>query len=388
MNISELVETKSLVVCCGSGGVGKTTTAAAIALEGARRGRKVLVLTIDPARRLANSLGVEELNNVERRVDPASLEAAGLDVKGELHALMLDPKATFDDLIRRLAGDGARARAILDNTVYHQLTSALAGTLEYTAVEKLHDLHGRGEYDLIVLDTPPTKNALDFLDAPGKLSSFLDERIIKWFIPEQDEDGTLRYRVVQKTGMMVWAILGRVFGDASLDEIGTFFASISGMTGAFRLRAVEIEKLLGSHETSFVIVTSGDPTVIDDALFFHRKIREHRMPFGGFVVNRLSPDTGPIEHGRVAEDVGTLPESIGKGPEVANLVRKMEESYTVLRRASALEGRTIERLRTSTGFQGFLARVPQFPYDIFDIPGLVLINRYLFGEGDLLAREA
>ncbi|MBW2261521.1 MAG: ArsA family ATPase [Deltaproteobacteria bacterium] len=388
MNLSELIEARSLVVCCGSGGVGKTTAAAAIALEGARRGRKVLVLTIDPARRLANSLGVEELNNVERRVDPARLEAAGIDVQGELHALMLDPKATFDELIKRLAGDGARAKVILENTVYHQLTSALAGTLEYMAVEKLYELHGKGVYDLIVLDTPPTKNALDFLDAPGKLSNFLDERVIKWFIPEQDEDGTLRYKVVQKTGKLVWSVLGRVFGDASLDEIGTFFASISGMTGAFRLRAVEIEKLLASSETSFIVVTSGDPTVIDDAMYFYRKIREHRMPFGGFVVNRLSPDTGPIEHGLVAADLGTLPENLREGPEVENLLRKMEEGYTILRKASAIEGRTIERLRTSTGFQGFIARVPQFAHDIFDIPGLVLINRYLFGEGDLLAREA
>jgi hypothetical protein len=183
-------------------------------------------------------------------------------------------------------------------------------------------------------------------------------------------------------------VLGRVFGDASLDEIGTFFAAIGGMTGAFRLRAVEIEKLLASRETSFVIVTSGDPTVVDDALYFYRKVREHRMPFGGFVVNRLSPDTGPIEHGRVAEDVDALPESIRSGPEVKKLVRKMEDGYSVLRRASALEARTIERLRTSTGFQGFVARVPQFAHDIFDIPGLVCINRYLFGEGDLLAREA
>lgn len=388
MTLTELTESRGLVVCCGSGGVGKTTAAAAIALEGARRGRRVLVLTIDPARRLANSLGVEELSNVERIVDPARFRAAGVEVEGELHALMLDPKATFDELIRRLAGDGTKARRILDNRIYHLLSSALAGTLEYTAVEKLYDLHRKGIYDLIVLDTPPTKNALDFLDAPGKLSGFLDERVLKWFMPEEDEDGKLRYRVVQRTGQMVWAILGRVFGDSFLDELGTFFASLHGMTGAFRVRAVEIEQLLASGETAFIIVTSGDPALIDDALFFYRKLREHRMPFGGFVVNRLSPDTGPIDHENVARDMGTLPQALRKGPEVENLVKKMEEGYTTLRRASELENRTIERLRSSTGFQGFVARVPQFAHDIFDIPGLVLINSYLFGEGDLLAKEA
>lgn len=388
MSLDELIETRNLIICCGSGGVGKTTTAAAIALEGARRGRRVLVLTIDPARRLANSLGVEELSNVESVVDAARLRSAGVEVPGELHALMLDPKATFDDLIRRLAGEGERAHVILDNRVYHLLTSALAGTLEYTAVEKLYELHGKGLYDLIVLDTPPTKNALDFLDAPGKLSEFLDERVLKWFMPEEDADGRLRYRIVQRTGKMVWSILGRVFGDAFLDELGTFFASLSGMTGAFRVRAVEIEKLLASGETSFIVVTSGDPGVVDDALFFYRKLREHRMPFGGFVVNRLSPDTGPIDSDLLQRDMTTLPETLREGPEMRNLVRKMEEGYTALRRTSAVESRAIERLRSSTGFQGFLARVPQFADDIFDIPGLVLINSYLFGEGDLLAEEA
>jgi anion-transporting ArsA/GET3 family ATPase len=388
VSLSRLVDEKSLVVCCGSGGVGKTTTAAAIALEGARRGRRVLVLTIDPARRLANSLGVEELSNVERRVEPARFRAAGIEVEGELHALMLDPKATFDDLIRRLAGDRLKARRVLDNRVYHLLSSALAGTLEYTAVEKLFELHGKGIYDLIVLDTPPTKNALDFLDAPGRLSAFLDERVLKWFMPEEGTDGTLRYRVVQRTGRMVWAILGRVFGDSFLDELGTFFASLQGMTGAFRLRADEIETLLASRDTSFVIVTSGDPGVVDDALFFYRKLREHRMPFGGFVVNRLSPDTGPIDPEAVARDVRSLPEELREEPGVVELVRKMEQGYSLLRKASDVERRTVERLRASTGQGGFLSRVPQLANDVFDIPGLVLINGYLFGEGELLAEEA
>jgi len=388
MSLSSLVDTSRLIVCCGSGGVGKTTTAAAIALEGARRGRRVLVLTIDPARRLANSLGVEELTNVERIVDPGSLRDAGVDAAGELHALMLDPKATFDDLIRRLARDEARAQVILGNRVYHLLSSALAGTLEYTAVEKLYDLHRRSIFDLIVLDTPPTKNALDFLDAPGKLSGFLDDRVLRWFMPEEDTDGRLRYRIVQRTGRMVWSILGRVFGDSFLEELGTFFASLNGMTGAFRLRAEEIDKLLRDEGTAFVIVTSGDPAIVDDALFFYRKLREHRMFFGGFVVNRLSPDTEPIDHERLVCDVEGLPGDLGRGPEMENLVRKMEHGYTVLRRASDGERKTIERLRRSTGMTGFLARVPLFSHDIFDIPGLVLVGSHLFGEGALLAREA
>jgi anion-transporting ArsA/GET3 family ATPase len=388
VNLSDLIDEKHLLVCCGSGGVGKTTTAAAIAVEAARRGRKVLVLTIDPARRLANSLGMEELNNVQRKVENDRFEEAGLDVSGELHALMLDPKATFDDLIKGLAPDDRTATRVLDNRVYGLITTALAGTLEYTAVEKLYDLHRQGIYDLIVLDTPPTKNALDFLNAPGVLIGFLDERVLRWFVPEEGSDGKLTYRIAQRTGQLVWNVLGRVFGGVFIDELGEFFASINGMTGAFRLRAKEIEQLLRSSSTAFIVVTSGDPGVIDDALFFHRKLSDHRMPFGGFIVNRLSPDYGPIDEKTLEKDIESLPAGIGSSDDVTNLVTKLSKGYQLLRKTSAQERVAINRLRESTGFAGFVVRVPQFASDIYDIPGLVLVNSYIFGEGSLLAAEA
>lgn len=388
MSIASIVEQSHLVVCTGSGGVGKTTTAAAIALQAARMGRKVLVLTIDPARRLANSLGMEELNNVQRKVEKERFTEAGVEVTGELHALMLDPKATFDDLIRRLAPDDPTARRVLGNRVYGLITTALAGTLEYTAVEKLYDLHQQGTYDLIVLDTPPTKNALDFLNAPGKLIGFLDERILRWFVPEEDEDGKLTYRIAQRTGKLVWSVLGRVFGESFIDELGEFFASINGMTGAFRMRATEIDRLLRSPDTAFIVVTSGDPSVIDDALFFHQKLSDHRMPFAGFIVNRLSPDGGPLDTESLEKDVASLPEDLGSRQDVIHLVDKLTEGYRLLRRSSAQEKKTVQRLRQATGFRGFVVRVPQFAHDVYDIPGLVLIDRYLFGEGDLLAAEA
>ncbi len=387
MSLSRVIDEKHLVVCCGSGGVGKTTTAAALALEAARRGRRVLVLTIDPARRLANSLGMEELDNVQRTVEQSRFARAGLDVKGELNALMLDPKATFDDLIRRLAPDEATSRRVLANRVYHLITTALAGTLEYTAVEKLYDLHRQGIYDLIVLDTPPTKNALDFLNAPGKLIGFLDDRILRWFVPEGGTDGQLHHRLAQRTGLMVWKVLGRVFGESFVTELGEFFSSISGMTGAFRTRATEIDRLLRSADTAFVVVTSGDAAVIDDALYFYGKLVDHRMPFAGFIVNRLSPDGGPIDREGLDREMGQLFGSLTR-KDVIDLVAKLEEGYGVLRRASAAERRTIDRLREATGRTGFVVRVPQFASDVFDIPGLALTATYMFGEGNLLAREA
>lgn len=388
MSLSELIEDKHLVVCVGSGGVGKTTTAAAIAIEAARRGRKVLVLTIDPARRLANSLGMEELTNVQRTVERSRFHEAGVELEGELHALMLDPKTTFDDLIRRLAPDGQTAERVLDNRVYGLITTALAGTLEYTAVEKLYDLHRQGIYDLIVLDTPPTKNALDFLNAPGKLIGFLDERVLRWFVPEEGSDGRLHYRIAQRTGRMAWRVIGRVFGESFVAELGEFFSSIEGMTGAFRHRAREIEQLLRSPDTAFVVVTGGDPSVIDDALYFHRRLSDHRMPFAGFIVNRLSPDRGPLDDDVLERDVESLPRELRSRDDVRSLVSKLARGYDLMRETSTEERRTIDKLRAATSFSGFVVRVPQFAHDVFDIRGLLHINDYLFGQGELLGAEA
>ncbi|MEM6930055.1 MAG: ArsA-related P-loop ATPase, partial [Myxococcota bacterium] len=224
------LERTKLVVCVGAGGVGKTTTAATIGLAGALRGRKAMVLTIDPARRLANSLGLTTIGNVGTKVDLASL---GLDAEGELWAMMLDSRGTFDALIAKFAPDEASRDRILSNHVYRHMADTFAGSQDYMATEKLYDIASSGEYDLIVLDTPPVKNALDFLESPGRLVNFLDERVLNWFLRTPGDSSLLSGRIMLGTSAIVFRLLGYVFGQDFLDDLATFFQDFQGLYNGF-----------------------------------------------------------------------------------------------------------------------------------------------------------
>src|SRR5918996_4517154 len=267
----ELLDGRRIVVCAGSGGVGKTTTAAALAMGMAERGLKVAVVTIDPAKRLADSLGLEELGNEPRRVDG--------DFEGELWALMLDSKRTFDALIERLAPDRATRDEVLANRIYQQLSSAVAGSQEFTAIAKLYELDQEGEYDLLVLDTPPSRNALDFLDAPGRLSAFFQGRAIKMFLRPTGLLG-------RGTGL-VFGLLERLTGVDLLHDLSVFFRALAGMVDGFTERARCVGALLEDPGTTFLIVTSPQHDPVAEAIFFHRKLAAAGMPFGGLVVNRV-----------------------------------------------------------------------------------------------------
>ncbi len=239
MSVAELLAEKRVCVCGGSGGVGKTTTSAAIALGMAAQGAKVAVVTIDPAKRLANALGLHELENEPRRVEPARL-AGGIEIKGELWAMMLDPKRTFDELIDRISADPARAEEIKANRIYRELSTAVSGSQEFTAVAKLYELARDGDFDLLVLDTPPSRNALDFLDAPGRLTSFLEGRALKALLRPTG----LGMRVLGRSAGPFLGALRRVTGVDLLTDLSTFFALLGDMTDDFSQRAVEVEKLL------------------------------------------------------------------------------------------------------------------------------------------------
>ncbi len=229
-----MLEGRSICICAGSGGVGKTTTSAAIAAGMAARGHKVAVLTIDPAKRLADSLGLDELGNAERRVDPALFEAAGVEpAGGELWAMMLDAKATFDEVVRRHAPDAETRERILENRIYKQISNALAGSQEYMAMEKLYEIHEEGRYDLLVLDTPPSRNALDFLDAPRRLTQFIEGRSLQLFIRPTG----LGMRVLGRGSSVVFSVLKRVTGLDLIQDLSEFFTAMSGMVGGFRERA-------------------------------------------------------------------------------------------------------------------------------------------------------
>nr|WP_240003443.1 ArsA family ATPase [Streptomyces cinnamoneus] len=270
-----------IVVCCGSGGVGKTTTAAALGVRAAERGRKVVVLTIDPARRLAQSMGIEELDNVPRRV-PGVDGSAG----GELHAMMLDMKRTFDEIVEAHA-DKERARAILENPFYQSLSAGFAGTQEYMAMEKLGQLRARDEWDLIVVDTPPSRSALDFLDAPGRLGSFLDGKFIKVLMAPAKIGGRAGMKFLGVGMSMMSGPLNKLMGGQLLRDVQTFVAAMDTMFGGFRTRADATYRLLQAPGTAFLVVAAPESDALREAAYFIERLAAERMPLSGLVLNRV-----------------------------------------------------------------------------------------------------
>ncbi|MEU7133070.1 ArsA-related P-loop ATPase [Streptomyces sp. NPDC046261] len=270
-----------IVVCCGSGGVGKTTTAAALGVRAAERGRRVVVLTIDPARRLAQSMGIEELDNVPRRVHGID-ESAG----GELHAMMLDMKRTFDEIVEAHA-DQDRARAILENPFYQSLSAGFAGTQEYMAMEKLGQLRARDDWDLIVVDTPPSRSALDFLDAPGRLGSFLDGKFIKLLMAPAKLGGRAGMKFLGVGMSVMSGPLNKLMGAQLLRDVQTFVAAMDTMFGGFRTRADATYRLLQAPGTAFLVVAAPERDALREAAYFVERLAAERMPLAGLVLNRV-----------------------------------------------------------------------------------------------------
>ncbi|GAA4797315.1 ArsA family ATPase [Streptomyces ziwulingensis] len=270
-----------IVVCCGSGGVGKTTTAAALGLRAAEHGRKVVVLTIDPARRLAQSMGIDSLDNTPRRVKGVD-DAAG----GELHAMMLDMKRTFDEIVEAHA-DAERAAAILGNPFYQSLSAGFAGTQEYMAMEKLGQLRSREEWDLIVVDTPPSRSALDFLDAPKRLGSFLDGKLIRLLLAPAKVGGRAGMKFLNVGMSMMTGVLGKVLGGQFLKDVQTFVAAMDSMFGGFRTRADATYKLLQAPGTAFLVVAAPERDALREAAYFVRRLAAEDMPLAGLVLNRV-----------------------------------------------------------------------------------------------------
>src|SRR5689334_4182784 len=289
-SIEQLIEDAAICVCAGAGGVGKTSTSAAIALGAAQRGRKVAVLTIDPAKRLANALGLERLGNEPRRVP-------GVGGDGELWAMMLDAKRTFDELVETYAADARTSDAVLSNRIYQELSSAVSGSQEYMAMEKLFELHMQGNFDLLVLDTPPTRNALDFLDAPERLQRFIDSRSLRFFLSPG-------VKLLGRGSGLLFAVLQRVTGIDLLRDLSDFFRAFGDMSEGFRARAERVNELLGSKAATFVLVAAPRHDAIDDAIFFHDQLEARRMPFGGVVVNRFHDARGSEEEIDLVETLG------------------------------------------------------------------------------------
>lgn len=270
---------RKVIVVCGPGGVGKTTTAAALGLAAAIQGRRVLVLTIDPARRLAEAMGVPAGASEPSQVQNARFDEAGITVSGELHAWMLDPGTVFEGMIRRLTKDEAKVREITSNRLYAHISNLVAGMQEYTAAEALYSFVESGRYDLVVLDTPPSRNALDFLDAPKRLSSFLDERIISIFLPKKG--GFFR-----AASQLVESVFSRLFGDGFFNDLQGFLSAFSGMFDGMREHATRVRTLLSSSDAAFLIVSGTEPEAVSESVFFRNKLRELGVPFAGYILNR------------------------------------------------------------------------------------------------------
>jgi anion-transporting ArsA/GET3 family ATPase len=372
---------RRIIVCVGSGGVGKTTTAAALALAAARRGKKTLVLTIDPAKRLANSLGLEELGHQVQEVPPSLVHAGAPSRSGSLHAMMLDQKMAFDEVVQRHAKDPAAVKRILANPVYAQISGSLAGAQEYAAMAKLHDFDEAGTWDTIVVDTPPTAHALDFLDAPRKLSEAIDSPAIEWFRKLQGGSGS-GWSFVGKTGAFVLKRLAKFVGSQFIDDLGVFFTEFNDILGGFRTRAEETFALLRQPRVGFVLVASPEPMAVREALFFHERLVTAAMPFVGFVVNKVHPVL-PI---RADEPVVAAALAAHPGVAALNLsattrtmaAKALFAAHGEIETRAEADAAAVAQLQSAGGARALLVRVPLLRDDVHDVSRLVALERYLF----------
>ena len=379
MTFRDLVDRHRIVISAGSGGVGKTTVAASIGLWGASVGRRAVVITIDPARRLATSLGLQTLGS-----EPREIPAAGIaPLRGRLSAMMLDQKGAWDALVERHAPPEARAR-ILANPFYQHLSQAFAGSQEYMAIEQLCVLVDSDAYDLIVVDTPPTRHALDFLEAPRRIGDFLDRRIVKWFVRPYFSAGWSALRAMNRTAGFLLRRLEQATGISALAEISDFFTSMSGLFENFQPRVERAYKVLRGATTAFVLVTGPEEQVLGDAEYLSSKMAELRMPLKGVVLNRVHREYRPPGRGTRLGEVG--PEDAdevarvvaralgGPGRDASELAANFVD-YQALARGESLR---LEMFRTGLPRGIPVVQIPNFARDVHDLASLAAMHAYLF----------
>ena len=351
-----------IVVCCGSGGVGKTTTAASMALRAAESGRRVVVLTIDPARRLAQALGVGELDNSPQPV------ALGPGATGELHAMMLNMRRTFDEMVLQYSSDAERAEAILENQFYQTVATSLAGTQEYMAMEKLGQLLGEDKWDLIVVDTPPSRNALDFLDAPKRLGSFMDSRLWRLLLAPGRGIGKL---VTGAVGLAMKA-MSTILGSQMLSDAAGFVQALDATFDGFRKKADKTYELLKRRGTQFVVVSAAEPDALREASFFVDRLSQESMPLAGLILNRTHPTLCNLSPEKAREAA----ESLDPNDQLAAAVLRVhaDRSLTAKR-----EVRLLSRF-TGANPNVAIVGVPSLPFDVSDLEALRAIADQITGD--------
>lgn len=378
--LQQLLAAKEIVISCGSGGVGKTTTAAALgAMAAAHLGGKVLVLTVDPARRLANALGLERFGNTETRVEASAFTEAGVEPRGELWAAMLDTKQSWDDLVVRHAPDEATREAILANSIYANISGRFVQSHDYIAMERLHEIHTSGRYDLIVVDTPPTRNAIDFLDAPERMAEFFSSRLLRWLT------APAKNRVLSMASKPFYRVADNILGSQFLEDIAEFFGLFQTMAPGFVERSAAVTATLSDRRTTFLVVSTLEAAPVHEAEFFIEALEERRLHLGAVVLNKVLPSylrrtaaTGVARRlvAQADELAATVGDDLEAPPErVADVLRDVGESflnYQVI--ASREQEQRTELARTPD----VVATVPYFESDIADLAGLLRLGDALW----------
>lgn len=365
-------------MCCGSGGVGKTTTSAALAMQAALTGQRVAVLTIDPAKRLADSLGIGPLSNTPQRVP---LDQLGVETTGHLDALMLDMKATWDGVVRRFGGSPEAQQRILDNRYYGLASTRLAGSHEYMAMQRLYELYESGDYDLILLDTPPTRHAMEFLSAPKRFNGLFDEGVMHWLSLPRSKRG---FAALERGSEVVVSVLKRLIGAGTMEEIAEFFDAMQGMWSGFQERSAAVEALLASNETRFVLVTTPAPAARREAQEFADLLAETRRPFGGFVVNRVVPE--PTQDARISPEL--LPKRPVDIPEETWRAATLTLLGAADRQQVLSDGETkaMDELREQARGSVPLWPVPELEADVHDLRSLSILATHLAPAIDALSK--
>ncbi|MCB9637677.1 MAG: ArsA family ATPase [Myxococcales bacterium] len=395
--IAQVLKESRVIVNVGSGGVGKTTVSAALALGAALQGKKSLVMTIDPARRLANALGIESAQFGSDRpfeVDASRFEALGLSCEGRFFAMMLNHKETFDRLVDRYAPTPEGAESLKENPWYKQMSTALAGAQDYMAVSRLHELVETGEFDLIILDTPPTANALDFLEAPERLIGMLNFQPLQWFQRKVTDDGSQAGRLLRWGSSSLLRAMGRVTGKEVIDDITQLLQELGGLYDGFRLHAEQTWKLLRAPDSRFFMVTAPQRASVLEALFFQRRLLEAKMPFEGFWVNRMPgylrhegdwrAATGQETSASVEEirsALEALPSAVDTTEYNAKIAKELHSYYDFVRHNAELAEREVVFLQERALGKPFVGLLPLVNEEIHDLAGLARLSQLLLQDG-------
>ena len=386
--IEALIASRRVLVTCGAGGVGKTTTAAALGVAAARRGKRVLVLTIDPARRLAESLGIDMQSAEAMTVDPQRFEEAGFPATGSLTAMMLDTKRTFDDLVRKHSSSTERAEKLLGNKLYQQISSSLAGTQEYMAMEKLVSVKDDPRFDLIILDTPPTPNALDFLDAPQKLVDALDSAAMRWFIEAFESSGKFSLNILAKSASVVLKGLGKITGGEFLADMAEVLAQLDDLFGGFKERAARVQQFLASDDVRFLVVASPSPVAVQEGLFFAGRLRASRMPCGGFILNQVHrAPSGEASDPAIGHRASAFAASFDaeRGALEEDAGERIATAYADAHRIAARDSKLLAELARDWSATMPVVCVPRLAQDVHDVGLLGQVSQVLLTARPVVA---